>query len=154
MAGIRVHRQCVTDLQEGEDEADSEVGKPVDGAGDHEGGGPGWLSEHLGSHHIRNGTWTDTDAVNHNQNSRDTSSLSHTVKDARVSNNRVQIYNKYHYTSGPIQTTLQLMEHPVVISVCINNLWWVRLTGSDRMSDDVDDDTGDADVGHPRDAPL
>lgn len=55
---------------------------------------------------------------------------------------------------GPIQTTLQLMEHPVVISVYINNLWWVRLTGSDRMSYDVDDDTGDADVGHPRDAPL
>lgn len=46
------------------------------------------------------------------------------------------------------------MEHPVVISVYINNLWWVRLTGSDRMSYDVDDDTGDADVGHPCDAPL
>lgn len=30
----------------------------------------------------------------------------------------------------------------------------VTLTGSNGMSDDVDDDAGDADVGHPRDALL
>lgn len=30
----------------------------------------------------------------------------------------------------------------------------VTLTGSDGMSDDVDDDAGDADVGHPRDTLL
>lgn len=30
----------------------------------------------------------------------------------------------------------------------------VTLTGSDGVSDDVDDDAGDADVGHPRDALL
>lgn len=30
----------------------------------------------------------------------------------------------------------------------------VALTGSDGVSDDVDDDAGDADVGHPRDALL
>lgn len=52
-------RDCATDLKEGEYEADSEVGEPVDGARDHEGSRPGRLPEHLGGHHIRNGTWRE-----------------------------------------------------------------------------------------------
>lgn len=37
---------------------------------------------------------------------------------------------------------------------CVGKHRWVRLTGSDGVSDDVYDDTCDADVGHPRHALL
>lgn len=55
---------------------------------------------------------------------------------------RAAIWDIHHYMSALMQTTLQLMVHPA------------PLTGSDGVTYDVDDDTGDADVGHPRDTVL
>lgn len=46
------------------------------------------------------------------------------------------------------------MVHLPVISVNKRWRWGARLTGSDGVTYDVDDDTGDADVGHPRNAVL
>lgn len=128
----------------------------MDGAGDHEGSGPGRLPEHLSSHHIRNGTWRDpSDVVNHNPNSRDTSSLF-----------RVTVWILKQLSTDVQHISLYVWSHPnntsangapccnQCVCVCVNNHWRVGLTGSDGVSYDVDDDTGDADVGHPRDAPL
>lgn len=94
----------------------------MDGACDHEGSGPGRLPEHLSSHHIRNGTWRDpTDVVK--QRSQDINTLQGHSETAHISKNLVHIYNIYHYMSGLIQTTFELMEQPVVMSICVNNHW-------------------------------
>lgn len=56
---------CVPNLHEGKDEADGEVGQPVDRAGHHECCRPGGLPEHLGGHHVGDWTCKRTDVVNY-----------------------------------------------------------------------------------------
>lgn len=76
----------------------------MDGAGDHEGGGPGRLPEHLSGDHVRDGTCTDpAEAVSHKPNGRDAPSLSFGLgEDAHVSNKPDEIISIYHYMSGRI----------------------------------------------------
>lgn len=132
----------------------------MDRAGDHEGGGPSRLPEHLRGDHIRDGTCNTTLRCGQPQPSR----LRHSITSQRFAECGSRQPNKpgvYHYMSAGALTTLGVNgpecchrrvsrqpppNHPPSCSVA--------LTGSDGMSDDVDDDAGDADVGHPRDALL
>lgn len=129
---------CLTNLQEGENEANSEVGDPVDRTSNHEGSRPGRLPEHLSGHH----SWNGTCRVNLGLTANRTPQRRLTYSTAER-----WIYKIFDYMSDANSASAN--GRSCLSRVWVNNHRWVRLTRSDGVSYDVDDDTRDTDVRHP-----